>query len=388
MTSDRNVEELGEALAEGRLSREQFLGRGALLGLSVSALGAVLARAEAASGAAQKTVKAAWVYVGPVGDAGWTYQHDLGRQAAVKALGNQLKTSFVESVPETPAVATRVIRDLAKKGNDIIFTTSFGFMDPTLAVAKEFSKIKFEHCSGFKTAANSGNYFGAMEEARYLSGIAAGRKTKSNKLGYVAAFPIPEVVRGLNAFTMGVRSVNPKAKVRVVWTSTWFDPSKERSAAESLLNVGCDVLAMHQDTPSTGQAAEAKGKFWVGYDSDTRRFAPKAFLTAPVWNWGGYYTRRIKDVMNGTWKTDTYYGTMKSGMIGLAPPSSLVDSATKALIAKKQAEIKSGAFNVLSGPIKDQKGKVRIAAGAVMSLADALSWQWLVEGVEGSIPKA
>ena len=388
MTRETHVEELGNALADGQISREQLLKRGALAGVSLSALGTLLARAEAASGAAHATIKAAWVYVGPVGDAGWTYQHDLGRKAAEKAIGSDLKTSFVESVPETPAVATRVIRDLAKKGNSIIFTTSFGYMDPTLAVAKEFPKVKFEHASGFKTAPNMGNYFGAMEEARYLSGIAAGKKTTSNKLGYVAAFPIPEVVRGLNAFTMGARSVNPKAKVRVVWTSTWFDPSKERSAAESLLSVGCDVLGMHQDTPATGQAAEAKGKFWVGYNSDTRRFAPKAFLTAPVWNWGGYYTRRIRDVMNGTWKTDTFYGTMKSGMIALAPPSNLVDAATKALIAKKQAEIKSGAFKVLQGPIKDQSGKVRIAAGQVMSLKDALSWQWLVEGVEGSIPKA
>jgi basic membrane protein A len=174
----------------------------------------------------------------------------------------------------------------------------------------------------------------------------------------------------------------------VVWTSTWFDPSKERSAAESLLSVGADVLAMHQDSPATGQAAQARGKFWVGYDSDGRRFASKAFLTAPVWNWGGYYTRRIRDVLNGTWKPDTFYGTMRSGMIGLAQPSSLVDAATKALVEKKKADIKAGRFNVLAGPIKDQKGRARIARGQVMSLEDALAWQWLVEGVEGTIPKA
>ena len=387
MTTDRHLEELGDALVEGRLSREQFLKRGTALGLSMSALGALLAKAGPAYGATQATLRAAWMYVGPVGDNGWTYQHDQGRKAAEKALGSKLKTTFVESVQETPAVATRVITQLAKK-NDIVFTTSFGFMDPTLAVAKQFPKVKFEHCSGFKSAANMGNYFGAMEEPRYLSGMAAGKKTKSGKLGYVAAFPIPEVVRGLNAFTLGARSVNPNATVRVIWTSTWFDPAKERSAAESLLSVGADVLSQHEDSPATGQAAQAKGKFWVAYDADNRRFAPKAFLTAPLWSWGGYYTRRCQDALNGTWKPDTFYGNMHTGTVTLAPLSDNVDAATKALVAKKAADIKALKFNVLSGPIKDQSGKVRIAAGQVMSLKDALSWQWLVEGVEGSIPKA
>ena len=388
MTTDTRVDELERALVEGALSRDQFLKRGAAVGLSMSALGALLAKAGPASGAAHKTIKAAWVYIGPIGDAGWTHQHNQGRLAVEKALGSQVKTSYVENVPETPAVVTRIVRQFAQKGNDIIFGTSFGYMDPMLAVAKDFPNTKFEHCSGFKTSANMGNYFGAMEEARYLTGIVAGKKTKVNKIGYVAAFPIPEVVRGLNAFTLGVRAVNPKATVRVVWTSTWYDPSKERSAAESLLSVGVDVLGQHQDTAAPGQAAQAKGKYWIAYNADKREFAPKAFLTGPVWNWGGYYTRRVNDVTNGTWKPDQFYGTMKSGMIRIAPPSNLVDAATKALVAKKVAEIRSGAFNVLSGPIKDQSGKVRIPAGQVMSLKDALAWQWLVEGVEGSIPKA
>jgi basic membrane protein A and related proteins len=366
------------------LTREALLRRAAALGLSLPAVGVL---ADAAVAAAQATVKAAWVYIGPPGDGGWTYQHEQGRLAAVRALGSSLKATKVESVPETPAVATRVIRQLAQQGNNIIFTTSFGYMDPTLNVAKQFPNVKFEHCSGFKSAPNMGNYFGAMEEARYLSGIAAGGKTKANKIGYVAAFPIPEVVRGLNAFTLGVRSVNPDATVRVVWTSTWYDPSKERSAAESLLAVGCDVLAQHQDTPATGQAAQAKGVWWVGYDSDMRRFAPKAFLTAPVWDWGPYYIRRIRAVLNGTWKTDVYYGTMQDGMIKLAPVAN-VDAKTKQLVAAKQAAVKAGRFNVLAGPIRDQKGKVRIANGKAMSLKDALAWQWLVEGVEGTIPKS
>ena len=368
---------------ERGLTRDELLRRAAALGLSVGAFGAL---AGAAGATSQATVKAAWVYLGPPGDLGWTYQHELGRQLAIKKLGSSLKATKVESVPENPSVATRVIRQLAQQGNNIIFTTSFGYMDPTLNVAKQFPKVHFEHCSGFKSAANMGNYFGAMEEARYLSGMAAGRKTKTNKIGYVAAFPIPEVVRGLNAFTMGVRSVNPKATVRVVWTSTWYDPSKERSAAESLLSVDCDVLGMHQDSTAVGLAAQAKGAFWVGYNSNAQRFAPKAWLTAPVWNWGPFYTKQVRATLNGTWKTGSYYGTMKDGMITLAPLANS-DAATKAMVAKKAAAIKTGKFNVLSGPIKDQKGKVRVPAGKTMSLGDALSWNWLVQGVQGSIPK-
>jgi basic membrane protein A len=377
-----------DALAEERVTRDQLLRRGAALGLSLGALGSVLAgEAGAAGGGGKSQVRAAWVYVAPIGDGGWTFQHNLGRLYAQKILGSRLKSTFVENVPENPSVATRVISGLAKK-NDIVFTTSFGFMDPTLTVAKQNPNVYFEHCSGFKSAPNMGNYFGAMEQARFLSGIAAGKETKSGKLGYVAAFPIPEVVRGLNTFTLGVRSVNPSATVRVVWTSTWFDPGKERSAAESLLSVGADVLGQHQDSPATGQAAQDEGRFWVGYDSDMRRFAPNAFLTAPVWAWGPYYLRRLKAVLDGTWKTDSYYGNMRDGMIRIAPPSALVDAATKAQIAKKQADIKSGAYNVLQGPIRDQSGKIRIPAGKVMSLGDALSWDWLVQGVEGTIPKS
>lgn len=379
--------ELGwEAEPETGVSRDEFLKRAAAAGLSLGALGA-LAGAGAAHGAPTKAVKAAWVYIGPPGDGGWTYQHELGRQAAMKALGGNLQASKVESVPETPAVATRVIRQLAQKGNNLIFTTSFGYMDPTLAVAKQFPDVKFEHCSGFKQNANMGNYFGAMEEGRWLSGIAAAAASKSKKLGFVAAFPIPEVVRGLNAFTLGARFFDPKVRVRVVWTSTWYDPSKERSAAESLLSVGCDVLAQHQDSPAVGQAAQDKKAKWVGYDSDMRRFAPQAFLTAPVWDWGPYYTRRVRDVMNGTWKPDSYYGTMQDGMIKIAPLSSHVPAAARGPIATKQKAIKAGSYHVLGGPIYDQKGKLRIKKGQVMSLKDALSWQWLVEGVDGTIPK-
>lgn len=332
-------------------------------------------------------LRVAFVYNTTPGDGGWTYQHNLGVRQMERALGNRVRVTRTTTIDGAPAEATRVIRDLAARGNQLIFTCSFGFMDPTLAVAKEFPKVRFEHASGFKSAPNMGNYFGAMEEARYLSGLVAGSTTRSNVVGYVAAFPIPEVIRGLNAFTLGVRATNPKAKVRVVWTSTWYYPDLERRSAEGLIRGGADVLAQHQDSPAVGQAAEAAGKSWVGYDSDMKRFAPKAFLTAPVWNWGPYYLRRTRAALAGSWKPDGYYGDMSDGMIGLAPISSRVPAATRALVARRAAEIRAGRFDPLTGPIRDQGGDVRLAAGKVMPLADALSWNWLVEGVEGSIPK-
>jgi basic membrane protein A len=225
-----------------------------------------------------------------------------------------------------------------------------------------------------------------MEEGRYLSGMAAAGVTESNVLGFVAAFPIPEVIRGINAFTLGARAVNPDVTVKVVWTSTWYDPAKERAAAESLLDAGADVLAQHEDSPATGQAAEERGAYWVGYDSDMRRFAESAFLTAPVWDWGPYYVSRVQAILDGTWEPDSYYGTMADGMIQLAPMSDLVPTETQQLVNDRAAQIEAGEFAVLAGPIADQSGEVRIAEGETMTLADALAWDWFVEGVEGDIP--
>ena len=340
------------------------------------------------AGAQGAPLRVAFVYTGTPGDGGWTYQHNLGVRHLERTLGSRVRVTRVSTLDGAPAEATRVIRELAQKGNTLIFTTSFGFMDPTLEVAKEFPKVRFEHASGYKSAANMGNFFGAMEEARYLSGIVAGRATKSKVIGYVAAFPIPEVVRGLNAFTLGVRSVNPTARVKVEWAFSWHYPEKERELAARLISSGADVLAQHQDSPEIGELAQSRGKLWVGYDSDMRRFAPKAFLTAPVWNWGPYYVRRTNAALAGTWKPGVYYGSMRDGMIGLSPPSSLVSAPTKGLVRARAAAIRRGAFNPLSGPIKDQSGAIRVPAGQVMALKDALSWQWLVEGVEGAIPAA
>ena len=251
---------------------------------ALKALGPVAAMAKQ-----DEKFKVAFIYVGPIGDLGWSWAHDQGRLALQAAIPN-VETTYQESVPENPADAERVIRDFAQKGNNLIVTTSFGYMDPTINVAKDFPDTQFIHISGYKTAENVSTAFGKIEEPRYVSGIIAGKMTKSNQLGYVAAFPIPEVIRGINAFTRGVRSVNPDATVKVVWTSTWFDPALERQAAEALLDGGADVIAQHQDTAGPQQAAQDRGAYGVGYDADMSSLAPDAVLTSAIWNWGVYYS--------------------------------------------------------------------------------------------------
>ena len=332
-----------------------------------------------------KDIKAAFVYVGPVGDGGWTYAHDQGRQAMEK-LPFVKKTTFVESVPEG-AEATRVIMGLASKGYNLIFTTSFGFMDPTLEVAKRFPDVAFEHCSGFKMSDNMGNYFGRYYQGKYLSGIIAGAMTKSNIIGYVGAYPIPEVIRGINAFTLGVHEVNPKATVKVVWTQTWFNPGVEREAADSLLDVGADVLSMHQDTPATLQAAEARGAFAIGNDSDMRQYAPNAFLTAPIWDWGVLYKHFAAQVHEGTWKAEELWWGMETGIVKLAPVSDKVPQKIKDLVTEKQKTLMEHKMKVFTGPIKGQDGKVLLDSGKSFSDKELLSMNFFIEGVQGTIPK-
>ena len=334
---------------------------------------------------AAEKLKVAFVYIGPAGDAGWTYAQDQGRKYLESKMPD-VQTVFVESVPEG-ADSERVITQLVEQGAKIVFTTSFGYMDSTMNVAKKYPNVTFMHCSGFKTAPNMGNYFGRMYQARYLSGIAAGKQTTSNVIGYVAAFPIPEVVRGINAFTVGVRSVNPQAKVKVIWTNTWYDPAKEKQAAMSLLDAGADVIAQHQDTPGPMQAAQEKGKFGVGYNSDMSKMAPKAVLTSPVWNWGPYYVKVVESVKNKTWKNDPYWGSMADNIVDLAPFGPMVKDDTKKLIEEAKKKIVAGQWDVFWGPVKDQSGAVKIAAGQKMSDADMLGFNWFVEGVEGTIPK-
>jgi basic membrane protein A len=334
-----------------------------------------------------EVLKVAFVYVGPIGDAGWTKKHDDGRKELEQALGDKVETTYLESVPEG-AQSQRVFEDLARKGNKLIFGTSFGYMDPMLAAAKKYPDTVFMHATGFKTSKNMGTYFGAAEEARYLTGIAAGKATKNGKIGYVAAFPIPEVLRGINAFTLGARSVRPDATVQVAWTSTWFGPDTEKQAAESLLAAGVDVVSQHQDTPATGEAAEAANAKWAGYNDDMSKFAPNAWLTAPTWDWGPFYIKTAKQVLDGTWKTEQYYGDMADGLVNMAPFGPSVDAATKQLIAEKTTAIKDGSFKPFTGPIKDQAGNEKIPAGKSASLADLLSMDYFVQGVIGDIPKS
>lgn len=330
---------------------------------------------------AAKETKVGFVYVSPIGDAGWSYAHDQGR-LAVESMDN-VTTSYVEAVPEGPD-AERVIQNMARKGFDIVFATSFGYMDPMLKVAKQFPDTVFMHCSGFKTAENMGNYFGRMYQARFLSGMVAGAMTESNIIGYAAAFPIPEVIRGINAFALGAQSVNEDATVRVVWTKTWYDPATEKEAAKSLLDVGADVIAQHQDSPGPQEAAQEKGVYSIGYNSDMSAFAPKAHLTAPVWNWGPYYVSVVKSVQEGTWEAESAWPGMESGIVDLAPFADMVPEEIQQMVEAKKAEIIAGKTDVFVGPIKDQDGNVKIAEGEKADDKTLLGMTWFVEGVVGT----
>lgn len=338
--------------------------------------------------AADEPFKAAWVYVGPVTDQGWTASHDAGRLAVAEAFP-EVETSYLESVPENPADAERVIRDFAQKGNKLIFTCSFGFMDPTINVAAEFPDTTFIHISGYKTAENVGTAFGKVEEPRYVSGLIAGQMTKTNKLGYVAAFPIPEVIRGINSFTRGVREVNPEATVKVVWTSTWFDPVKERQAADALLDDGADVTAQHQDSTATIQAAADRGLLSVGYDFDQTANFPETVLTSPLFVWGPFYVETVKAVMDGTWVSSQVWGGWKDGMVDLATIGAMVPAEVAAAAAAEADLFKSGEktiTTIFTGPIKDNAGEEKVAEGAAMTDEELLGMSWFVEGVDGEIP--
>jgi basic membrane protein A len=257
-------------------------------------------------------------------------------------------------------------------------------MDPTYAVAQEFPNIIFEHCSGYKTAPNMATYFGRIEEARYLTGIIAGRMTKTNKIGYVAAFGIPEVVRGLNGFALGVRSVNPNAKIQVVWTNTWYDPVKEREAAIALLDAGCDIIAQHQDTTEPQKAAQERGKLSIGYDSDMAQFVGDTVLASAIWNWGTYYIRTIQEVLDGTWKTHSYWGGLKDDIVSLSDLSPLVPANVRKEVENAKKKILGG-WSIFTGPIKDQNGKIVYKAGEIIPDDKQLSMDWFVEGVVGKV---
>jgi basic membrane protein A len=357
--------------------------RRSLFGLLAVVLGLSLVAASCGSDDGDST-KAAFIYVGPVGDAGWTYSHDQGRLAAAAETG--VETAFVETVPEGTADFGNYARDFIGQGFNVIFGTSFGYMDDMEALAEEFPDVVFDHVSGYKAnGTNFGNSFGRMYEPRYLSGMVAGSATSSNLIGYVAAFPIPEVIRGINAFTLGVLETNPDAQVEVVWTSTWFDPVVEGDSAQALLDKGADVIAMHQDSTAAGEKAEAAGARWVAYNSDMSAHAPAAHLTAPVWNWGPRYAEIIGQAIDGTYEGGYYWGSMADGVVDLAPIASDVDAAVKAAVAERRQQIIDGSFHPFQGPINAQDGSLYVAAGDVLDDGTMLSMDVFVEGVVGSL---
>jgi basic membrane protein A len=358
-----------------------------------SQAGAEEPAAESASGGdeaqeetSDEPFKVAFVYVAPIGDLGWTWAHDQGRLAIEEELGDKVETAFIENVPEGPE-AERVIRDFAQKGFDLIFTTSFGYMDPTITVAQEFPDTQFVHVSGFKNADNVSTVFGRMYEPRYLSGLAAGAATESDIIGFVAAFPIPEVVRGINAFTRGVREVNPDAEVRVVWTNTWFGPPEEKEAAEALLSAGADVIAQHQDTTEPQKAAADSEGFSIGYDADMSAFVGDTVLTSPVWNWAPKYVGITREVMDGTYDgSESFWGGMDDGVVALAPLSPRVSDEVKALIDERTEEIVSGSFGVFCGPIVGANGNLVVEEGKCLTDGEMLSMDYFIEGVQGEAP--
>ena len=369
-----------------------------LLGVAVVAGLAFIMSSEKASEkvtgvADDKKVKVGFVYLTTPGDHGWTYAHEVGRQDVIKHFGDKVETTFVENVPEGPD-ATRVIRDLAKQGNDIIFTTSFGYMDPTLKVAKEFPEVKFDHITGYKRAPNMATGNIRFYEGRYVQGVVAGLMTKSNKIGYIASFPIPEVIQGINAFGLGLRSVNKDAEVSVIWVNTWYDPVKEADAAKVHIAEGADILAQHTDSPAMLQTAEKAGVYGFGQSSDMKAFAPKAQLFSSVNNWGPYYVSQIQALMDGSWTTgegpDHWAGNTWAGMADDFLVLTQFENmpADVAAAAQKAADdIKSGTNKIFTGPIRDNTGAEKVPAGKTLNDGELFTTlDYYVEGVVGKIP--
>jgi basic membrane protein A len=342
--------------------------------------GAVAAKPEGRQAAA---FKAAWIYVGPHNDGGWSQSHDAGRLAVQRALGSRVQTTYKENVPEGPQV-TQVIESLIRDGNKIIFATSFGYQTAMVAAAKKHPDVYFEMATGTAASKNLAEYFGAGEDAIYLSGMAAGAATKKGVIGYVVPFAIPEVIRHANAFALGAQRTHPGAKVRLIWTNSWFDPAKEKKAAQSLVSAGADVLGQNVDSPAAGQYAESQKVAWVGYDSDASKFAPTSWLTAAIYNWDVYYVPRVRAAMNGTWKTGFYYGGLKQKFVDIAKFGKRVDAKTRAQINKVKADMIAGKFFEFAGPLYDQSGKLRVPKGKRLTVKELYAMNWLVKGVIGS----
>jgi len=342
----------------------------------------------AAAPAKPAPLKIAFAYVGPVGDGGWTFAHDNGRKALEKEFGDKIVTSFVENVPES-ADAERVIRDMAGQGNKLIFGTTFGYMEPMMKIAADIKDVKFEHATGYKQAENMRTYDSRTYEGAYMAGVIAGKMTKSNTLGVVASIPIPEVIRNINSFTLGAQSSNPKIKTKVVWVNGWFDPPKETEAATSLIDSGADVLFQNTDSPAVLKTAEAKGKRAFGWDSDMTAYGPKAHLASSIINWGPYYIKATKEVLDGTWQGGghSWWG-VKEGAIDIVSIAADVPAETKAKVDEVKKGLIDGSFAIWKGPIIDNTGKVQVAKDTVADDKFLSGLNFFVKGVEGKVPGA
>ena len=351
-----------------------------VLAAAALALGVSAGAAEAAG-----KLKACWVYTGPVGDFGYSYQHDHGRKAVEKELGDKVETKFLENVAEGPD-AERAIERLAREGCKIVFTTSFGFMDATIKVAKKFPKVKFEHATGYKQADNVATYNARFYEGRYVMGQVAAKMSKSGIAGYIVSFPIPEVVMGINSFMLGAQSVNPAFKVKIVWVNSWYDPGKEGDAAKVLFGQGADIIVQHTDSTAALQIAEEQKKLGFGQSSDMIKFAPHAQLTANTDSWGGYYVQEVKKALGGKWKTGDTWGGMKDNMVVLSPFTNMPDDV-KAMAEKSVADIKSGALLPFKGPITKQDGTAVGEAGKSLPDGELLGMNYYIKGIDDQLPK-
>ena len=327
--------------------------------------------------------KVGFIYVGPVGDHGWTYRHDIGRQQVEEAFGDKVETSYIESVPYGPQ-AEMVIRQMAAE-HDIIFATSFGYMNEMLKVAKDFPDVKFEHATGYKQSDNMASYGLRLYQARHVQGVIAGMMTKTNKICYVGAYPIPEVIREINTFYLGAKKMNPDVDIDIVWVNTWYDPGKESNAAKVMIAEGCDMVAQHTDSPAPLQAAEKAGVLGFGQASDQYNFAPKAQLTATIDNWGPYYIRKVQAVIDGTWETGDYFGHMNEDAVQMAPFTNMpADVAAEAQRIKDA--ISAGEYFAFTGPIRDNTGKLQLAEGEVATDLQLNQMMYYVEGIDAKVP--
>ena len=334
--------------------------------------------------AVAEPVKVGFVYVGPIGDHGWTYRHDIGRQQVEEAYGDKVEPVYIESVQYGPE-AERVIRQMAKSGVDIIFATSFGYMEPMLKVAKEFPDVKFEHATGYKRHDNMSTYGLRLYQARHVQGIIAGMMTKTNKICYVGAYPIAEVIREINTYYMGAKKMNPDVDIDVVWVNTWYDPAKEAAAATVMMAEGCDMVAQHTDSPAPLQAAQQQGKLGFGQASDQINFAPKAQLTATIDNWGPYYIKKVGQVIEGNWQVEDYFGHMNEDAVQMAPFTNMpADVKAKAQTIKDA--ISNGEYFAFTGPLKDNTGKLQLADGEVASDEHLNTMMYYVEGIDATVP--